>query len=429
MSQAPALPAQTPGMFVGGGGSGTELTGECAAAVADCGLSEVDFAPFEQLIEVVRAAHDRCHAYDEARHLDEQERSFDTDPTRASRSGEREVRLPRRPTSRERHLSLCIAAPLLDPSFYRTRSGDPETNLPADPARGLPGALGYDPALAPAAPQYVGASIRTGVHTAFSTLYPEVRYAHGSDGAWRLRSVGEPLSADELRMHRARRIAAILRDAQDEDTPRLRGTYLMSSTRPRQAESDRRAIEQVLPEPPQIPSEVAPSASGAGPGGDESDGSGSSSQPARAGGCVNSVADAQQREMQRRVRDEYGDGYAERERATHAAEREAHREHMRAMAALESARYAARAARRRLDPLARARTEAAERKAARTATRTLVDRAATAAAGTALASLRAQAMQLHALTAERGQLSGRVPQTGRAPATYPVMESISSFDG
>ncbi len=49
MSEAPSLPAQTPGMFVGGGGSGTSLSGECAAAAADCGLSAVDFTPFEQV--------------------------------------------------------------------------------------------------------------------------------------------------------------------------------------------------------------------------------------------------------------------------------------------------------------------------------------------------------------------------------------------
>src|SRR5690606_37298965 len=124
---------------------GTTLTGECAEAAADCGLSAIDFAPFEQLIDVVRAAHDRCREYDQTRWLAERERSFDTEDTEEQRAQNEERRLRRRPTSRERYLAQCVPAPLLDSSFFQAREGDASTNYP--------GALGYDLRLAPAAPQ------------------------------------------------------------------------------------------------------------------------------------------------------------------------------------------------------------------------------------------------------------------------------------
>ena len=204
MSEAPALPAQTPGMFVGGGGSGTSLTGRCAEAAADCGLTPLDFAPFEQLIQVVRVAHNRCQDYDDALWLVERKRAFETQDTQRCDETRPEAALPRRPTSR-----ASVTSPRASLHRWSTVVSIvlwPTTRIRTiPPGAGWPGATGYDSLeCAPAAPLPVGLRCTLAVHRAFSTLHPNLL---GPDGQ-RL-PPGTGLGVDTLGHVRGRMVLAV----------------------------------------------------------------------------------------------------------------------------------------------------------------------------------------------------------------------------
>lgn len=428
MSSAPSLPAQTPGMFVGGGGQGTSLTGECAEAAADCGLSEADFAPFEQVIEVVRAAQARCRAYDQARWLAERERSFDTKDTDGRASRDEERKLPRRPTPRERHLAQCVPAPIIHPGFFQLEPGNPGTNVRPHSDAGLPGAMAYDAHRAPAAPIPRGLTHRTGVHHTFSTLRPELLFPNGPGSE--AREAGSALSSEELRQYRQARVREVLRSAQDEDQPRLRSTNLTAHTRPRQAESERRDIEQVLPEPPQLGSEAAPEASGSQRGPQDADDGGGGGVQRQAEGCVAAVMDAQEKEMQREVRVGYSDGFIETQNEAQAASRSAEREHDRARAevraAAASARYAELDGDRRSRDAAFLRSQSAVADYARAG----ADRRRAGQRLAALPALRGRALEsMAAPPQERDEFSGRLPNAGTSAPSCPVSETTIVPDG
>jgi hypothetical protein len=389
---APALPAQTPGTFLGGGGSGTTLTGECAEAVADCGLSAIDFAPFDQLIEVVRAAHDRCRDYDDTRWLEEHERAFDHRDVEAQSSQAAESRLRRAPTGRERHLAECVGAPIVHPSFYAQRGG------------GFPPA--YFPPRAPAAPQSRGLTPRLGVNRVFSTLRAELR---ASDG--RARHAGDWLDADVLRSHRDERVAAILLDAQDEDEPRLRSTDLAASIRPRQAESERRALEQELPQPPQIPRASSGEASGAEAAGDDDESASANGPQRQAQGCVGGAAEAQQSDMRRSLREDFTGGFVASQQEAQSGERGSRRTLDRARAdyvqALADRKVASFAGDRREST----ESEVAERRAAVVLARAMVDQRSASALVTSLSALQWNALELSAGSEQR---AARMPDTPSA---------------
>jgi hypothetical protein len=384
MSDAPALPAQTPGTFVGGGGSGTSLTGDCAAAAADCGLSALDFAPFEQAIAVVRAAHERCADYDDARWLEERERELTVRDTEAQRESAPESRLRRVPSSRERRLALCVAAPIVHPSFYQSRAGDSRTNVTP----------GYDAQLAPAAPHLRGLCMRTAAHHAFRASDPALPRSGAID-------------SDTMKRYRQARVREILTDAADEDAPRLRSTSLASSTRPRQAESERRALEQTLPAPPQLASAVAPSAEGAEVSADRSDDDPTSSVKRRAEGCVGGTADAQERAMQREIRDSYGDDYPETQRRAQERERGTQRERDRRAIGWESADDRVQDAPEDRGEADRARVD--ERRAAVALARASTDHEASRNTVAAMPALRLQAIELGAGQMQMGELEGHMP--------------------
>ncbi len=341
MSDAPALPAQTPGMFVGGGGSGSSLTGECAAAVADAGLSDADFGTLEVVTESVEAAAGRCQAYRQARFLDEAERAFSPDSVGRSADEDERARLMRRPTARQRHLDLCVAAPLLDARFFRTEPSDPSTNARAGRRGAPPGAAGYDPLRALAAPLYQGPTMNTARLAVISKLdAPLVETPPGE--LTRRRAEGEPLSQADTTTALRGAIRGALVAAASEDAPRLRSVALAECRRPRQDEAAQREAVRARPEPPATADTAQPAVSGVDP--DESGGADApdSDTGHSAAGCVEAQASSSVAAMREEVQAEHASAEVESADEVEQADLTARRTATRALVNCRAADEAAR---------------------------------------------------------------------------------------
>lgn len=410
MSQAPALPAQTPGMFVGSGGSAAEMTGECAAAVADTGLSEVDFGPFEEVVEVIEAASERTRNYDEAHWLREVEREFEFARTQRAAATVEPAPL-RRPTLRERHLALCVCAPLVPSVLFQTRSGDPRTNW-------SPEAAGYDLRRAPSAPAYVGPTMRTAIHSAVSVLTPTLVERSRGGQLWP-RGAGRRVSSEGIRELRAQRVHIVLMDAGNEDQPCLRSSNLTGSLRPRQAESERRLLEQVRPDPPTLARAVSFTATGASARPDaQSSGDDADSERERAQGCVQSNADARERAMQEEVRHRFTEGFVQAAAEAESAEMDATRSFRQLLRTCE--REHGGAPPDGITTLAEARREAVRRRTIREFAASAAQRQLATLALGGLDGQRRQALVLSARTpGDTSALAGRMPSS-RTPAPQRV---------
>lgn len=403
MSSAPALPAQTPAMFVGGGGQGSGLQGECAEATADCGLTSSEFGPMEQVTSELRAAHDSCARYDRARHLEEVPRAFETEDTEARSDAEQADEL--RPSARTRHLSRCAAGSPQHPALFEDR------------------------AVAPAVPHHVGLTPRVSAPTAVSTLVPELRFV-GGDPA-QPRPSGQGISPRDMTAHRHRCIRQVLRDARDEDRPRLRSTDLMGATRPRQEESERRFVEQALPEPPSLARSASGEAEGASADPDAGDDLDATSAERRAEGCVAAAMEAQESEMEQDIARQLGDDRPATEREAHSDEREARQRAERASRDVAEARRAERSeAMSGGDRASLAKARVSVRAAVTDLGRAQADRASASDRVAKLPALRALAAEVQARPAGRSsERRGRLPDVRTPAPTQPAMDTVTLSDG
>lgn len=405
MGDAPTLPAQTPGMFVGGGGSGDRLSGECAQAVADAGLSETDLGSFEEVHGSVSAAQLQCRNYDSARFLDEAERRFDASRARASEGTSDEARLP---TARERHLSMCVPAPWLPASLFRARADDPSTNVPAGRDNEPPGAFGFDPTRAMHLPFYQGPAMRTALPQVLSSLVPAL-CTSDTEGRLRRQRPGTPVAENVIARLSRHAIDMVLAAAMSEDRPRLRAADLTSSRRPRRAEAEHREAQSSRPAPPRLAASETvsvPAPSAVDGAADDHSGDGASAPPG--GGCVSGLAQATVSSMRREVSERYAEGYVEEERAVESREMQARVDASRERVELEHTQADARYASRRERP--RAQVALREEEARAIGAQAVLGVAA-AALGS-LAGLREQAFELGRTRQTRSAaLSGRVPES------------------
>ncbi|RZO60830.1 MAG: hypothetical protein EVA89_12725 [Sandaracinaceae bacterium] len=395
------MPAQTPVMFVGGGGGGSVLQGECAEATADCGLTATEFGVVETVLNEARAAQDTCSSYDEARNLDEATRSFESSDAEGHRTTTQSARL--RPSLRKRHLSRCAVGPVQHPVLWERRT------------------------VAPAVPHYQGPCLRLAAPCAVTTLVPELRFVDGDPG--QPRAVGGAVSKSDMQAHRARCIRQVLRDARDEDRSRLRSSNLTASNRPRATETERRLIEQTLPEPPLLATTAAAHATGAAIDPDASDEATATDVEEQAEGCVGAVLEAQQDALEEEVGRQHRDERAETERAMHQSEREARERSAYAsdQVALVHREQTLRGA--STNAAATVRYRATLRETTATAVRALADHSRASAAIQALPVLRALAMEVAAgKPAQRDESHGVLPDVRTPAPAEPALETVTLLD-
>lgn len=411
MSDAPAVPAQTPGMFVGGGGSGSSLSGECAAAVADAGLSDADFGTVEAVTESVEAAGARCQGYQEARWLEEVEREFEPEAAQVSCSAGERARLRGRPTLRQRHVDQCVAAPLLDPRFFRSDVDDPSTNVAAGPGLSPPGAAGYDPLRALAGPVYRGPTMTTAVLAVVSKLDRPLVEQPPRELS-RRRPPGTALSKEETASALRRAICGVLAAAGSEDGPRLRSVDLSQYRRPRQEESEQREAERARPDAPALAETAQPEANGVDPSPDEGSGAPDSDTGHSAGGCVEAQSSSNVAAMREEIHAEHSAVDAEAEEEVEQEDLAARRTETRATVDYHGRADTSRASAGSASPRA-ARAEAGRRRAAAALTAAIAARAVAAAKRAAAPAMGEQAFLLE----QNGQvgaseISGQVPALG-----------------
>ncbi|MCA9608454.1 MAG: hypothetical protein KC619_22775 [Myxococcales bacterium] len=427
MADAPALPAQTPGVFIGGGGAGSSLSGECAAAVADAGLSSVDFGTLESVTESVEAAAGRCQDYQEARWLEEVEREFETAAAGGSENEGERARLRRRPTPRQRHLKQCVAAPLLDPRFFRSNIWDPSTNTPAGPGQSPPGAAGYDPLRALSSPTYRGPTMVTAVLAVVSKLDPPLVAHSPAEGA-RNRTPGTALSEEETTAALRLAIRGVLAAAAHEDRPRLRSVELSQHRRPRQEESEQREAERARPEAPALAETAQPEASGVDPSADEGADAPDSDTGHSAGGCVEAQSASSVAAMREEIHEQCASVDGDAEDATGQEELAARRSESRASIEVQSREGEARAA-EGAEPLTYARAQASRRRAGTAFASAIAARTVASARWAAIPAMGEQAFLLE----QNGQvgsagISGQVPALG-TPTQAPSSKRIFVVDG
>ena len=426
MSEAPALPAQTPGMLVGGGGSGSALSGECAAAVADAGLSPADFGSSEAVTESIEAAAGRCNGYREARWLEQVEREFDAEEAGRQEEEQDRSRLRGRPNLRQRHLQQCVSSPIVDSRFFRSSPDDPSTNVAPGPGQSPPGALGYDPLAALAGPHYVGPTMQTAVLAVVSALDDPLVERPPRD-LTRRRPAGTALTEQETQQVVRQCISGILGAAAHEDRPRLRRFRLSEARRPRNTESERREAERERPSPPTLAETAQPSAEGVAASDDEASDAPDGETGHSASGCIEASAESNVTAMREEVQAEHATADTAAEQEIAQEELSARREMSRA-----SGEYASRSGEAQTGGLdaspGSARAQVAGNRAALALAGAVARRAvalARAAAGPAMGE-QAMLLQQNGQTSSP-EISGQVPALGTAPRT-PVRERTTCRD-
>jgi hypothetical protein len=103
MSDAPAVPTQTPGVFVKAGDIG-DFSDTCLTRLAECGYDEEDFGNHNYVADRIDQAKRKVLAYE---------------AEAAKPAGERPAKMPPEPSPRERFLAHCTSGHLSKDGQYR----------------------------------------------------------------------------------------------------------------------------------------------------------------------------------------------------------------------------------------------------------------------------------------------------------------------